>query len=201
MIAPGLGDRARDQVRDAEQPRHLRRGGAGEHLGARSRLQQPALVDDEDLVGEQGRLLGVVGDEDGGQARLALQAAQLAAQFLADRGVERAERLVEQHQPRLEGERPGERDALPLAAGQLAGQPARQAVEAQRAQPPGGQRRVGAGPRTAPAARRCGRGTGPGPAARSRGGAPRPGRRRHAVAVEVDCAGAAGRGSPRWRAA
>ncbi len=41
-------------------------------------------------------------------------------QFLAHLGVERAERLVEQEHARLDGQRPGERDALALAAGKLA---------------------------------------------------------------------------------
>ena len=36
-----------------------------------------------------------------------------------DLGIEGAERLVEQQHFRLDGERPGQRDALPLAAGQL----------------------------------------------------------------------------------
>ena len=42
--------------------------------------------------------------------------AQVAGQPLAQRRVERGQRLVEQDQPRLDGERPGQRDPLPLAA-------------------------------------------------------------------------------------
>ena len=41
------------------------------------------------------------------------------AQLLADARVERAERLVEQQHLGLDGERPGERHALPLAAREL----------------------------------------------------------------------------------
>jgi hypothetical protein len=45
--------------------------------------------------------------------------AQPAAQFLAHLGVERAERLVEQQHARLDGQRAGQRHALPLAAREL----------------------------------------------------------------------------------
>jgi hypothetical protein len=48
-----------------------------------------------------------------------VQAAQPAAQLLAHLGVERAEGLVEQQDLRLDGQRPGQRDALALAAGKL----------------------------------------------------------------------------------
>jgi hypothetical protein len=47
--------------------------------------------------------------------------AQPAAQVLADLRVERAERLVEEQDARLDGERAGERDALALAARELRG--------------------------------------------------------------------------------
>ena len=50
-----------------------------------------------------------------------MQGAQPLAQFLTDLGVERTERLVEQQDARLDGQRARERDALALAAGQLAG--------------------------------------------------------------------------------
>ena len=45
-------------------------------------------------------------------------AAQVAAHLAAGAGVERGERLVEQQQARLGGERPGEGDALRLPARQ-----------------------------------------------------------------------------------
>ena len=72
-------------------------------------------------VGELQRLLLVVGDEDGGVAGLVVDLAQPAAQILAHLGVERAERLVEQQHARLDRQRAGKRDALPLAAGELGG--------------------------------------------------------------------------------
>ena len=65
-----------------------------------------------------------------GDVQLVVQAAQPAAQLLAHLGVERAERLVEQQHARLDGQRAGERDALALAAGELARDSGRRASRA-----------------------------------------------------------------------
>ena len=68
------------------------------------------------------RLLLVVGDEDQGDAELLLQLLQLELHLLAQLAVERAERLVAQAAPRGSiTMRAGQRDALLLAAGELAG--------------------------------------------------------------------------------
>ena len=48
---------------------------------------------------------------------------QVGGQALAQAAVERAERLVEQQQPRLDGQRPGQRHPLALPSRQRAGQP------------------------------------------------------------------------------
>ncbi len=82
-------------------------------------LLDRAVVDDDDLVGDLHRLFLVVGDEHGGDVHLVVQPAQPVAQLLADLRVERTERLVEQQHLRLDGERAGQRHALPLAAGEL----------------------------------------------------------------------------------
>jgi hypothetical protein len=55
-----------------------------------------------------------------GDAGLALHALELHLHLLAEPPVERRQRLVEQQHPRLRRERAGERDALLLAAGELA---------------------------------------------------------------------------------
>ncbi len=77
----------------------------------------------DDAVGHRRRLDLVVGDEDRGDAELALQAPDLGAHGEAQRGVEVGQRLVEQQELRLLDQRAGERDALLLAARQL-GRPA-----------------------------------------------------------------------------
>ena len=60
-------------------------------------------------------------DDDG--VALAKDAIELAAQFLAQLVVEVGERLVEEQDPSLASEGPGDGDALLLAAGQLLGTP------------------------------------------------------------------------------
>ena len=61
-----------------------------------------------------------MGDEDEGDADLALDLLELDLHLLAQLEVERAERLVEQQHPGPVDQRAGQRDPLPLAAGQLA---------------------------------------------------------------------------------
>ena len=78
-----------------------------------------ALVHDDDAVGELERFFLIVRDEHARQVNLFVQPAQPAPQLLPHFGVERAERLVEQQHLRLDGQRARERDALPLAAGEL----------------------------------------------------------------------------------
>ncbi len=77
-------------------------------------------VEDGDPVAHDQRLLLVVRDVDDGGAELAADAQDLELERLAELLVQRAERLVHQQQPRPEHDRPGERDALLLAARQLA---------------------------------------------------------------------------------
>src|SRR5207244_5663179 len=90
-------------------------------LVRRPDLEQAAGVEHGEAVGEGERLLLVVGDEDGGDAELALDAADGVAQLDADLGVEGAKGLVEQQHLRVTGEGTGERHPLLLAARELAG--------------------------------------------------------------------------------
>src|SRR5436190_1224950 len=78
-----------------------------------------AMVHHDDLLGDVHRLLLVVRDEDRGHVNLVVETPQPFAELLADRRVERAKRLVEQQHLRLHRERPCERHALALAAGEL----------------------------------------------------------------------------------
>ena len=82
-------------------------------------LLDAALVEHRDPVGDVERLLLVVGDEHGRDVHLVVQAAQPLAQVGAHLGVEGTERLVEQQHLRVDGERPGQRHPLALAAGEL----------------------------------------------------------------------------------
>ena len=70
-------------------------------------------------VGDLHRFFLVVGDEHRRDVHLVVQSPQPRAQLLAHLRVERAERLVEQQHLRLHRERPRQRHALALSAGQL----------------------------------------------------------------------------------
>ena len=79
----------------------------------------PPSLHDRDPVAHLDRLVDVVGDEEDGLADLRLQAQELVLQALAADRVDRPEGLVHQHHQRVRGERPGDPDALLLAAGEL----------------------------------------------------------------------------------
>ncbi len=83
-------------------------------------LLDRALVHHDDAIRHRQRFFLVVRDHDRRDAEALLQIAHFAAQPLADLGIERGKRLIEQQQVRGSGERAGEGDALLLAAGELA---------------------------------------------------------------------------------
>ena len=115
-----LGDVAGEQVRRADEAGHEPRRRALVDLGRRADLLDPALVEDGQPVAHRERLLLVVGHVDERDADLLLDRLELDLHLLAELEVERAERLVEEQHARPVDERAGERDALALAAGQLA---------------------------------------------------------------------------------
>ena len=61
----------------------------------------------------------VVGDEDVAEVELVLQVVEQVDDLRLDRHVERGNRLVEQDQARVDGQRPSDPDPLALAAGEL----------------------------------------------------------------------------------
>ena len=105
--------------------------GAATSAARRVELDEPALDDHADPLGEHGGVLEVVGDEQRRESELAQQLAQLAAHLGLRVRVERGERLVEQQHLRVARERAGERDALALAAGELVGLRVRERVDVQ----------------------------------------------------------------------
>ena len=86
--------------------------------GRRDRLVDDAAVAEEDDAVGPGRELGVVGDDDAGDAALAGRPQQAHDRLAVDR-VEGAGRLVGEQQPAVADDRPGDRDPLALAARQL----------------------------------------------------------------------------------
>ena len=90
-------------------------------------LHDAAVHEHRHAVGERHRLFLVVRDVDRGDAERALQLLQLEARFEAQLGVEVGQRLVEQEEARLAHDGARQRDALLLAARELA-RPAREQV-------------------------------------------------------------------------
>ena len=110
-----------EDVGRADEPRDERRRRMLVHLRRRADLLDPPVVEDGDPIAHRERLFLVVRDVDERHPELLLDLLELDLQLLAELQVERAERLVEEQRPRRVHDRARERDALPLAAGQLAG--------------------------------------------------------------------------------
>jgi hypothetical protein len=100
----------------------------------RAELHEGAAIEHGDARGQRHRLVLVVGDVDRRDAELAVEPAQLHAHLRSQAGVEIGQRLVEEQGARLQHERAGQRHALLLAAGELAGAPRLQPLEAHHAQ-------------------------------------------------------------------
>ena len=98
------------------------RPGRGRARAAGRLDQPPARIH---AVGERERLVLVVGHEHRGGARGVQRPDDRAAGARAQGGVQRGEGLVEQHHRRVRRQRPGEGDALLLAAGELVRVPGR----------------------------------------------------------------------------
>ena len=173
----------RDEGLVAEERRDLAGGGPDPEVGGCVDLQEPAGGHDGDAVGDGEGLVLVVGDEHGGGAGGDERGAQVDGEAFAQGAVEGGQGLVEQQEPGCRGERAGQGDALPLAAGQgrdaavlVAGQPdeLEQLRDARARSGRAGRRRRS---RRRSGARRAAR---PGTSARTRAGARarRPARRR-----------------------
>lgn len=88
----------------------------------RANLLDFAVLHDDDAVGQRQGLILVMRDVQRGAAELAMDAADFGAHFQAQLGIEIGERLIHQDQRRFDDDGAGNRYALLLAAGQLAGQ-------------------------------------------------------------------------------
>ena len=119
-VAHALEREPLERAVGAHEVLHERVRGAHQQLRGRRVLgEDAALLQHRDAVAHLDRLVDVVGDEDDRLADLGLEAQELVLEPLAVDRVDRAERLVHQHQRRVGGERAGDADALALAAGEL----------------------------------------------------------------------------------
>ena len=108
---------------EARDPRGERAARAGQHVARGPRLDDPALGEHHHPVGEHQRVERGVGDEHGGLLAVAHDPAQQRAHGGCGVDVERGERLVEQQEVGIGGERAGQRHPLLLAARHLRGPP------------------------------------------------------------------------------
>ena len=90
-----------------------------EQLARVRELDDLALVHHGDAIGERFNGCEVVRHKHVATAELVLQLAQELDHASANRRIERGDRLVEQHQARFAGERPGDTDSLALSPGEL----------------------------------------------------------------------------------
>src|SRR6266850_1055765 len=125
LDAPRRGrvDATGEEVAVADELAHESGSRVVIHLERRRRLLERAVTEDRDAVRHRHRLGLVVRHVHHRDADLAVDALELDLHLLAQLLVQRAERLVQQEHVRVEDEAPRERDALLLAAGELARMP------------------------------------------------------------------------------
>ncbi len=120
---PGLHRRVRDGHRREQGLRVGVLGVLVERLPVRD-LDDLAQIHHGHPVGDVAHHREVVGHEQVGQPELGLELLQQVDDLGLDRDVQRRDRLVADDQARLHGQRPGDADALALAARQLVRVPA-----------------------------------------------------------------------------
>ena len=103
----------------ADEAGHEVVGGRGEQLVGGGELDQMAVAHDRDPVAHLDRLVDVVGDEDDRFANLPMKPQEIVLEAVARDRIDRAERLVHQHDRWVGSHRPRNADALLLTAGEL----------------------------------------------------------------------------------
>ena len=102
----------------------------------RANLLDAASVEDGNAIGHGERFDLIVSDEKAGNPELALDVADLAAQFLAQLGVQIGEWLIQEQDRRFDDQCPCQRYPLLLAAGELTDAPLAVVLEANQRQGP-----------------------------------------------------------------
>ena len=96
--------------------------GWGKDFGLEALLHHPALMHYHDLIGDRLHRCNVVGDEQIGYPGFLLKPQEKLEDAFLDDLVEGGGNFIANDEVRLGGKRPGNRDALLLAAGHLARQ-------------------------------------------------------------------------------
>jgi len=110
-----VGGRAGEQVGPGELSDPPRAGPPGD-LGGGAGLGDATVVEDDDVISQDGGIDRIMGDEETNTGERGEVAAKVAPDLVAGGGVERGERLVQQQDLRLGRERAGQCDSLRLSA-------------------------------------------------------------------------------------
>ncbi len=114
----------------------LLRGRLRQQLGARRGLDDAPVFIDHDAIAQPIGFGQIVGDQHRGDTPPVRILRSSSRSAWRSGSVERGQRLVQQQQGRIGGERPAERHALPLAARELARVALRERIEAERLERP-----------------------------------------------------------------
>jgi len=147
VIPPGAGG-ASVEV-GAHETRRPHRSRAPREFGQRAGLDDRAVLEHHEPIGEQGGLERIVSHEEARDAECGQVSGQIVANPVPGLDVERGERLVEEEQVGLVYQRPRQGDTLRLPSGQIPGPGAAAVGHTGPVQPGEG-----------PPASRCGRGAG-----------------------------------------
>jgi len=123
------------QQGEPDEARHVVGAGPAVHLSRGAGLDDRAVLDDHDPVGECHGVDRIMGHQDGAPAELGQVPAQLGADGQPGPRVQRRQRLVEQEERRFADERTGQGGPLRLAARQFRRPPVAQPIEAHPGQP------------------------------------------------------------------
>ena len=104
-------------------------------LRRRARLRDPSAVEDDDVVGEHGRVDRIVRDQQPHARERREVTAEIATHVVPRGGIERGQRLVQEEHRGIGGERSGERDPLRLATRQFAAAGVAPSIEPDALQP------------------------------------------------------------------
>ena len=130
-----MAGRGAAQQVEPDEAGHVVRARGPRHLPGRPLLDRAAVLEHDDLVGQDHRVEGVVGDEHARPGEAGQVVGEVGADLRAGGRVERGQRLVEQEQPRPRHQRPGQGDPLGLPAGQLVRAPSAEPGQADPVEP------------------------------------------------------------------
>ncbi len=117
-LVPAAFNRALEEIRVADEGGGKAAGRGGKDLFGRTLLDNAAVSNEHQVIGNGHGLVAAVGNKDGGHAELALKAHYLAPKIPPEDGIDRGEGLVEEQHIGLDHQCAGQGHPLALSAGQ-----------------------------------------------------------------------------------